>query len=59
MNTRVTVFGGSQPKPGDPVYQDALHLGKLLAQRVIPCSVVVILAPWKHFRVVQLKRVGM
>jgi len=33
MNVRVTVFGGSQPKPGDPVYQDALHLGKLLAER--------------------------
>ena len=32
MNYRVTVFGGSQPKPGDPVYQDALHLGKLIAQ---------------------------
>ena len=32
MNLRVTVFGGSQPSPGDPVYQDALHLGKLLAQ---------------------------
>jgi hypothetical protein len=28
---RITVFGGSQPKPGDPAYQDALHLGKLIA----------------------------
>src|SRR4030067_1311509 len=33
MKTRITVFGGSQPKPGEPVYQDALHLGKLLAQQ--------------------------
>jgi uncharacterized protein (TIGR00730 family) len=32
MDTRITVFGGSQPKPSDPVYQDALHLGKLIAQ---------------------------
>jgi uncharacterized protein (TIGR00730 family) len=32
MEIRVTVFGGSQPKPGDPVYQDALRLGKLLAE---------------------------
>jgi uncharacterized protein (TIGR00725 family) len=32
METRVTIFGGSQPKPGDPVYQEALRLGKLLAQ---------------------------
>jgi uncharacterized protein (TIGR00730 family) len=33
MNTRITIFGGSQPKPGDPVYQDALHLGKMLAEK--------------------------
>lgn len=32
MPTRITVFGGSQPKPGEPVYQEALHLGKLLAR---------------------------
>ncbi len=32
MIERVTVFGGSQPKPGDPAYQDALELGYLLAQ---------------------------
>jgi uncharacterized protein (TIGR00730 family) len=32
MSKRVTVFGGSQPKPGSPVYQDALLLGRLLAQ---------------------------
>ncbi len=32
MATRVTVFGGSQPKPGEPAYQDALHLGALLAR---------------------------
>src|SRR4030066_1211362 len=32
MGIRVSVFGGSQPKPGDPVYQDALRLGYLLAQ---------------------------
>jgi uncharacterized protein (TIGR00730 family) len=32
MSIRITVFGGSQPKPGDPTYQDALFLGKLLAQ---------------------------
>ena len=32
MSTRISVFGGSQPKPGEPVYQDALLLGKLLAE---------------------------
>ena len=32
MSFRITVFGGSQPKPGEPVYQDALRLGMLLAQ---------------------------
>jgi len=32
MSTRVSVFGGSQPKPGDPSYQEALRLGKLLAE---------------------------
>lgn len=31
MSKRVAVFGGSQPKPGDPVYRDALYLGQLLA----------------------------
>lgn len=28
----VTVFGGSQPMPGDPAYQEAMNLGSLLAQ---------------------------
>jgi uncharacterized protein (TIGR00730 family) len=32
MDTRITVFGGSQPTPDHPVYQDALHLGRLIAQ---------------------------
>ncbi len=32
MATRITVFGGSQPKPGDPAYQDAIQLGSLIAQ---------------------------
>jgi uncharacterized protein (TIGR00730 family) len=32
LSTRVTVFGGSQPKPGGPIYQDALNLGQLLAK---------------------------
>jgi uncharacterized protein (TIGR00730 family) len=31
MKERIAVFGGSQPIQGEPVYQDALHLGKLLA----------------------------
>jgi hypothetical protein len=31
MVVRITVFGGSQPRPGDLVYQNALHLGKLIA----------------------------
>ena len=31
MSKRISVFGGSQPKPGDPVYHDALLLGQLLA----------------------------
>ncbi len=29
---RVTVFGGSRPKPGEPAYQEALELGKLLGE---------------------------
>jgi uncharacterized protein (TIGR00730 family) len=33
MVTRITVFGGAQPQPGELVYQEALRLGKLLAQR--------------------------
>ena len=28
---RITVFGGSAPKPGEPVYQEAYELGKLIA----------------------------
>ncbi len=28
---KITVFGGSQPKPGSPAYQEAYELGKLLA----------------------------
>jgi hypothetical protein len=27
---RVTVFGGSEPRPGDPAYQEAFRLGQLL-----------------------------
>jgi uncharacterized protein (TIGR00730 family) len=29
---KVTVFGGSSPKPGEPAYEEALQLGQLLAQ---------------------------
>jgi uncharacterized protein (TIGR00730 family) len=29
---KVSVFGGSQPKPGDAAYDEALRLGKLLAE---------------------------
>lgn len=29
---RVSVFGGSQPKPDSPAYEEARQLGKLLAQ---------------------------
>lgn len=29
----VTVFGGTLPKPGQPAYDEALRLGRLLAQR--------------------------
>ncbi len=32
MSKYVSVFGGSQPKPGEPAYQSALQLGHLLAQ---------------------------
>ncbi len=32
MSKNVSVFGGSQPKPGDPVYEDALMLGRRLAE---------------------------
>lgn len=28
----ITIFGGSEPRPGDQAYTDALHLGQLLAQ---------------------------
>ena len=30
---KVSVFGGSQPKPGGQAYAEALELGRLLAQR--------------------------
>jgi uncharacterized protein (TIGR00730 family) len=30
--SRVAVFGGSRPKPGDPTYEEALQLGQLLGQ---------------------------
>lgn len=29
---KITVFGGSSPKPGSPEYQTAYHLGSLLAK---------------------------
>ena len=29
---RVTVFGGANPKPGEPAYAEALQLGRLLGQ---------------------------
>jgi hypothetical protein len=29
----ISVFGGSQPKEGDPAYAEAMELGRLLAQR--------------------------
>jgi uncharacterized protein (TIGR00730 family) len=29
---KITVFGGSTPRPGDPAYQDALILGQTLAK---------------------------
>ena len=30
---KISVFGGSQPKPDSPAYEEALQLGNLLAQR--------------------------
>ena len=33
MPHRITVFGGSQALPGDPLYQDGLRLGQLLARQ--------------------------
>ena len=30
---KITIFGGSAPKPNTPAYQEAYTLGKLLAQR--------------------------
>jgi hypothetical protein len=30
---RISVFGGSQPREGDPAYTEALDLGRLLAER--------------------------
>ena len=32
MSIRITVFGGSQPKPGEPAYEDALRLGRLIGE---------------------------
>jgi uncharacterized protein (TIGR00725 family) len=32
MTYRITVFGGSQPNPGDPVYSQGLYLGRLIAE---------------------------
>jgi uncharacterized protein (TIGR00730 family) len=32
MPIRITVFGGSQPKPGESVYQQALLLGQLIGR---------------------------
>jgi uncharacterized protein (TIGR00730 family) len=29
---KITVFGGASPKPGQPAYQEAMLLGRLLAQ---------------------------
>ncbi|MDR3572649.1 MAG: LOG family protein [Anaerolineaceae bacterium] len=29
---KVTVFGGSSPKPGEPAYEEAMQLGQLLAE---------------------------
>jgi len=29
---KITVFGGSQPKPGSPAYAEAIQLGQLLAK---------------------------
>lgn len=28
----ITVFGGSNPRPGDPAYQEAYHLGELIGK---------------------------
>jgi predicted Rossmann-fold nucleotide-binding protein len=55
MSTRVSVFGGSQAKPGEPLYQDAIQLGRLLAQAGYTCSTAAILVPWKQHRVEQLR----
>jgi uncharacterized protein (TIGR00730 family) len=32
MTVRISVFGGSQPKAGDPIYDDAVQLGRMIAQ---------------------------
>lgn len=32
MTYLITVFGGSQPKAGDPVYAQGLHLGRMIAE---------------------------
>ena len=29
---RITVFGGSSPRAGEPAYQEALQLGSILGQ---------------------------
>lgn len=31
-NLKVTVFGGALPKPGEPAYENAVQLGRMLAQ---------------------------
>ncbi|HEY6074115.1 MAG TPA: LOG family protein [Anaerolineales bacterium] len=30
---KISVFGGSEPREGDPAYSDALRLGRILAER--------------------------
>ena len=30
---KITVFGGSSPKPGEPAYQEAYYLGKLIGSQ--------------------------
>ena len=30
---QVTVFGGSEPRPGEPAYEEAFRLGRMIGQK--------------------------
>jgi hypothetical protein len=60
MSKKISVFGGSAPKPGSPAYQEAYELGQLLGG----AGMTVLTggytrAPWKPPHVAPAKPAGM